>query len=971
LKKARSEFAIEVNRRALIAAAPLKGWLYQWLLGMLLVSGAAAHGESAAEAWVRRYSNQLGGGNDSARKIVTDAEGNVIVAGNSDNGVVDGVVPVDMLIIKYSGAGIPLWTNRYNGLATSYNFDFANALAVDSSGNVLVTGYSHADESDYDYLTIKYSSAGIPLWTNRYNGPANSYDRANAIAVDSKGSVFVTGSSYGDFSDYDYATIKYSAAGVLLWVRRYNGPGTREDQAIAIAVDSAGNALVTGYSDSGGSRYDYATIKYSGAGVPLWTNRYNGPLGYNDYASALAVDSNGSVFVTGYSLVSVQSYAYATIAYSGTGLPLWTNRYNEGYDNQASAIAVDSSGRVFVTGYSVGSGSSEDYATIAYSGAGLPLWTNRYNSPVNSSDKAKAITVDRAGNVLVTGCSGSRSAYPYDYDYATIKYSVEGLPLWTNRYTGPGKLGSNGDVAQDITVDSDGNVFVTGYSDSNGSSLDYATLAYSSAGWPLWTNRFDGPANRTDSPNGIAVDSSGIVFVVGSSVGIGGSYDYATIAYSRLGVPLWTNRYDGGSNADDAPQAVATDSSGNVFVTGYSVVSGQSHAYATVAYSGTGLLLWTNRYNGMGYDNQSSAMAVDSSGNVFVTGYSYQSLGSDPDYATIAYSGSGVPLWTNRYDGPTNGADFPTAIAVDSTGDVLVTGFSSTSQGSQDYATIKYSGGGVPLWTNRYNGPGNGSDQARAIAVDSAGNAFVTGSSLGCGYATVKYSGAGMLLWINCYSGPNTSGDHASAIAVDSDGNVFVTGSSFYDFATIKYSGAGVPLWTNRYHEPTGNTAQATAIAVDSRGNVFVTGYSVMTGGFYDYTTIEYSGAGVPFWTNHYNGPGNASDKPGKNCLALGPGGAVYVTGASVGEYSGIDYATVKYVIQPKLAIRPFKAGVAEVNLLLTGAPDSEWFVERALLIKGPWTNIGPVTIQSTGSAPFQDTGQPNSAAFYRALLPY
>src|SRR6266705_2972292 len=98
-------------------------------------------------------------------------------------------------------------------------------------------------------------------------------------------------------------------------------------------------------------------------------------------------------------------------------------------------------------------------------------------------------------------------------------------------------------------------------------------------------------------------------------------------------------------------------------------------------------------------------MTVDSAGNVFVTGGSYGGPTTDEDYATIKYSNGGVPLWTNRYNGPANGIDLATAIAVDSSGNAFVTGRAAISGNIPDYATIKYSNAGVPLWTNRYNGP--------------------------------------------------------------------------------------------------------------------------------------------------------------------------------------------------------------------------------------------------------------------------
>src|SRR5438477_201646 len=87
--------------------------------------------------------------------------------------------------------GIPLWTNRYSQLVNGVNV--ARAMAVDASGNVIVTGYSGQGAKAYDYATIKYSGLGVPLWTNIYNGPGNDFDDAKAVAVDNSGNVFVTG----------------------------------------------------------------------------------------------------------------------------------------------------------------------------------------------------------------------------------------------------------------------------------------------------------------------------------------------------------------------------------------------------------------------------------------------------------------------------------------------------------------------------------------------------------------------------------------------------------------------------------------------------------------------------------------------------------------------------------------------------------------------------------------------------------
>ena len=436
---------------------------------------------------------------------------------------------------------------------------------------------------------------------------------------------------------------------VQAWAQRYNGLANGNDWAYAMAVDGSNNVIVTGAStDSGGWRH-FATIKYSSVGVPLWTNRYNGPGNGDDKACAMAVDGNNAVIVTGYSTGSGSSWDYATIKYSSEGVPLWTNRYTgelKGTD-AATALAVDGSNNVVVTGYSAGNASAMDYATIKYSSAGVPLWTNRYNGPQSYLDEASAVAVDGNNDVIVTGTCYVRGGSFYDdCDYLTIKYSNGGVPLWTNRYDGPGK---SSDYAQAMAVDGGNNVIVTGYSIGAGSSYDYATIKYSSAGVPLWTNRYNGPGNGEDKASAVAVDGNDAVIVTGYSTGSGSARDYATIKYSSAGVPLWTNRYNGPGDYNDAVLAVAVDGSNNVIVTGGSASMSDSpfnYDCATIKYSSTGVPLWTNRYNGSGDgDDFALAVVVDHSGNVILAGYSINSA-SGYDFAIIKYICVPSPVMT-------------------------------------------------------------------------------------------------------------------------------------------------------------------------------------------------------------------------------------------------------------------------------------------------------------------------------------
>ena len=196
--------------------------------------------------------------------------------------------------------------------------------------------------------------------------------------------------------------------------------------------------------------------------------------------------------------------------------------------------------------------------------------------------------------------------------------------------------------------------------------------------------------------------------------------------------------------------AIALDGSGNVYVTGSSAVLGTSNDYATIKYNSSGDTMWVRRYNGPGNnDDLAFAIAVDGSGNVYVTGDSY-GAGTGDDYATIKYNSTGDTVWVRRYNGPDSHHDRAYAIAIDGSGNVYVTGYSGYWAGSTypDYATIKYNSSGDTMWVRKYNGPGNNADEGRAIALDGKGNVYVTGESYGSGtgndYATIKYSCEGI-----------------------------------------------------------------------------------------------------------------------------------------------------------------------------------------------------------------------------------
>jgi uncharacterized delta-60 repeat protein len=418
---------------------------------------------------------------------------------------------------------------------------------------------------------------------------------------------------------------------------------------------------------------------------------------------------------------------------------------------------------------------------------------------------------------------------------------------WVARYNGPGDYE---DRANAIVTDKSGNVYVTGFSWGSGTGTDYATIKYNSDGQKQWIVRYNGPSNSGDEATAIALDGSGNVYVTGSSMNENFDPDYLTIKYSSAGEEQWVARYDSPGGFEDQANAITVDSSGNVYVTGTTRTSGNNWDYATIKYDSAGQQQWVALYNGPGNDDdEADAIAVDGSGNVYVTGLSIGTAYPDYDYGTVKYDSTGQQQWVMRYNGPGNGDDFASGIAVDIAGNIYVTGGSVGSNGDFDYATIKYNSDGQEQWVERYNGPGDGDDIANGIAVDNSSNIYVTGGSAGTttlsDYSTVKYDSSGQQQWVARYNEPSANNyDIAQAIALDSTANVYVTGVSYAigttnDYATVKYNPEGQEQWVARYDG--GSEDHAQAIAVDDIGSVYVTGYSYPAGGSEpDYATVKY-----------------------------------------------------------------------------------------------------------------------------------
>ncbi|HTW91926.1 MAG TPA: SBBP repeat-containing protein [bacterium] len=264
----------------------------------------------------------------------------------------------------------------------------------------------------------------------------------------------------------------------------------------------------------------------------------------------------------------------------------------------------------------------------------------------------------------------------------------------------------------------------------------------------------------------VMVNDSNDIYVVGE-LGASLGYRYGVIKYTPTGETLWTRAYSFPSGTTQVPSAAVLDHHDNLLVTGFS--TGANRRVATVKYKPNGDTAWTRVWDGPKHKGaDGGAVGVDAADNVFVSGTTYDSSGYQK-FLGLKYDSLGDTLWTSS-GGPDSEQIQISAGVTDRTGNTVVTGYCGVSHGQFfDISTDKIRPNGDTAWTALYNGTGYGNDMGRALAVDSLGNVYVAGQSLGNGTGydavTLKYDSSGHLLWVGRFPGPSNWSD-ARALAL-------------------------------------------------------------------------------------------------------------------------------------------------------------------------------------------------------------
>ena len=432
-------------------------------------------------------------------------------------------------------------------------------------------------------------------------------------------------------------------------------------------------------------------IAGSASPSPAWVSRYSDPGNNgNDGGGKIVVDTAGNSIVAGVACARITSdgncdFDITTIKYSPDGTALWTVIYDSGVSDRPTDMTTDGAGNIYISTISW-INTVPTTTTIKYDANGNVLWTTPVHYAFGS---AAALTVDGLGNLYVTGGGCENYAnYSSGCFLTTIKYGANGNKVWARQEPAQ-HLFTGG---RDIAVDGAGNVYVTGDEIGYG----YATIKYGpNGGAPLWYSHYSGDAYA----RALALDTAGNVYVSGTNRGfIKGASNIVTVKYDNNGNQLWATSYDNGGDDtlgwwNEVFGLIATDAAGNVYVTGVSS-NGLNKDYVTIKYDTSGKLLWSARYDS-GKEDIPWLLAINSSRIASVTGSKGKSLSGPTTVgsATVKYGSDGHPQWFGSYD--TKQFFSPSASALDSLGNVIITGTHGGITGAYPYAfsylTLKFS----------------------------------------------------------------------------------------------------------------------------------------------------------------------------------------------------------------------------------------------------------------------------------------
>jgi len=392
------------------------------------------------------------------------------------------------------------WGTWYNG--SGNGDDGYKAIATWPDGTVCAAGYVTSAGEALNVVVAKYSpGGGLRRWVHTWDNDAvHGDDMARAVSVDGRGNVFVAGESVGVGAVVDIVLLKYTAGGRRLWARRCTPAGSQGAHVTDMKLDGNGNVFIAGSVMRPGTTTDWVILKFDRSGHLKWTRWYVGPGASADSVSDLAVDGSGRVYVTGGSNQGATGWDATTGCWSASGARRWLRTIDHAGStgDQAQAIALGGGG-VYVAGYSGGGATEDDILVAKYSTAGSRKWVRYWDDPDHKRDATGDLAVDGAGNAYIAGFARTAAG---DQAAVVVKYAPAGSRRW-ERFSG--EAGADRVWEQVRFNGRTGRLVVAGDSDAGADPREIVLASYSSAGSRRWQRFYDGPADLDTSVGDLAL----------------------------------------------------------------------------------------------------------------------------------------------------------------------------------------------------------------------------------------------------------------------------------------------------------------------------------------------------------------------------------------------------------------------------------------------------------------------------------
>lgn len=727
------------------------------------------------------------------------------------------------ILMSAAGASTVL-TGWIAKLDSSGYIDAGRSVAIDSSGNVYITGHSINASSVYSYLFIaKYNSTGALQWQRKLDTTLT--DTGYGITVDTTGNVYIVGQGSANSTASYLLTAKYDTNGIIQWQRRLDVTA-QADSGYNISSDTAGNIYVTGIMNASTGNTYVLVAKYDTNGSVQWQRKLDSAS--TDYGYGISVGLDG-FFVVG----TTGTSAFIT-KYNTDGVLQWNRLLYDSVANVALyGVATDTLGNAYVTGM-FGSSATGAIIIAKYNTDGLIQWQQNL-SIASQLDTGYSITSDSVGNTYIIGqANASTIANAYTF---IAKYNTNGILQWCRKLD----TASFSDYGYGIAVDAAStNIYITGQANTAVNSY-ILTAKLPANGTVLGTGIY--------TVGGSVVTYADISSVLLDSAGTASESINSSLVQGSLSLNHWISQLD--SSSAELSYGIAVDSLGN----SYAIVTTASTdiVITLVKYNAAGTLQWQKSLNYTAQTDTAYGITVDSSNNIYITGQAYATTATLSICFIVKFDTGGNTLWQRSLDTIAQ-QDIGYGITTDISGNVYLVGQSSTVTAAYIFV-IKCDSSGVLQWQRSLDVATN-LDIGRGITVDSSSNVYVVGQANATTIANayvfiVKYNSSGVMQWQRKLESSTTVADIAYGISNDGS-NIYVVGqantaASSYVF-TVKYDTDGNVQW-QRALDIASQLDVGYAIASDSSGNSYITGQVNATTVANSYIFVaKYNTSGVLQW---------------------------------------------------------------------------------------------------------------------------